>query len=78
MILKKGGNAIILVPQETLLFQIIWWMWTKFKGKVWSHAHFQHFFFDDMLALFAKHEFKVTKKKTFMWNMLMAFELYKP
>lgn len=76
-VLKKGGTAIILLPQETKLFQIIWWIWTKFKGKVWNHAHFQHFFFDAMPAFFERLGFTITMKKTFLWNMLMIFELEK-
>ena len=72
-VLKKGGIAIILLPQETLLFQTIWWLWTRLKGKVWNHAHFQHFYFDETVKLLEKNGFAVTIKKTFMANMLMVF-----
>ena len=77
-VLKKNGTALILLPQETPLFKIIWWLWTKVKGKVWTHAHFQHFSLDTASKLFEKNGFRVTRKKTFLLNMLMVFELQKP
>jgi len=39
-VLKKGGFFIIVVPNDNLLFRIIWWFWTKFGlGSHWKEKH---------------------------------------
>lgn len=39
-ILKKGGYIIIVIPNEnSILFKIIWFIWTKTFGKIWKDAH---------------------------------------
>jgi len=44
-VLKKGGYATILVPNEAnLLFHLIWWIWNKIgRGKVWRETHITDF-----------------------------------
>ena len=74
-ILKKNGTIIIMVPHETWLFKFIWFIWTKSKGKVWDHAHLQHFDRSSMTTLFTKNNFKIIYHKTFLLNMLMLFEI---
>lgn len=74
-ILKPNGRAVILVPQETLLFKSIWFVWTKFKGKVWNHAHMQHFYFDSLNSFFVKNRCAIKYRRTFLGGMLMVFEV---
>ena len=42
-VLEPGGYLIIGVPNETWLFKIIWFFWTKLRGHVWDGAHVQDF-----------------------------------
>ncbi len=38
-VLKRDGYAIFLVPAESLLFKIVWYFWTKNRGKIWKGTH---------------------------------------
>ncbi len=38
-ILKKNGYLIIVQDTDSLLFNTVWWFWTKWKGSVWKHSH---------------------------------------
>ncbi|MBU0597576.1 class I SAM-dependent methyltransferase [Patescibacteria group bacterium] len=60
-ILKPGGSFIIGVPNETLLWKIVWFAWTKFgPGKVWHEVHVQNYSKKSLNDLFLKYGF--TKK----------------
>jgi ubiquinone/menaquinone biosynthesis C-methylase UbiE len=74
-VLKPKGSIFILVPQENLLFKTIWFMWTRWKGKVWDHSHLQHFYLESMTDYFKSEKFIIKKRKTFILDMLMLFEL---
>ena len=38
-VLKKNGYLIIVQDTDSLLFNTVWWFWTKWKGSVWNHSH---------------------------------------
>jgi len=38
-VLKRGGNFIIVQDTDSFIFNIVWMLWTKWKGKVWNGAH---------------------------------------
>lgn len=44
-ILKKGGYGVFLVPSDSILFQLVWYLWLKFypRGWVWKDTHTQTF-----------------------------------
>ncbi|MDP3994449.1 MAG: class I SAM-dependent methyltransferase [bacterium] len=44
-ILKKGGYGIFLVPSDSILFQLVWYLWLRFypRGWVWKDTHIQTF-----------------------------------
>lgn len=44
-ILKKGGYGVFLVPSDSMLFQLVWYLWLKFypRGWVWKDTHIQTF-----------------------------------
>ena len=44
-ILKKGGYGVFLVPSDSVLFQLVWYLWLKFypRGWVWKDTHIRTF-----------------------------------
>lgn len=38
-VLKRNGTLIIVQDTDSLLFRVVWWFWTKWKGSVWNHSH---------------------------------------
>ncbi|MFC1649887.1 class I SAM-dependent methyltransferase [Patescibacteria group bacterium] len=77
-VLKPGGKIYILVPQETLLFKSIWFVWERTRGKIWKNTHIQSFNSKGISKLLKKAAFKEIKKEEFMLNMLMLFIAEKP
>jgi len=72
-VLKDNGKILILVPNEkNLLFRVIWYFWTKGKGKVWKEAHVQQFTKESLGALLKSSGFKPVEWKMFLLGMLMA------
>lgn len=63
-VLKDGGYFIVDIPNETLLFRVIWFFWTRMKGKVWRDVHINHFSPGDMENLLEKNGFaKISEEK---------------
>ena len=69
-ILKKGGYAIFLVPSDSKLFSVIWYIWTRFRGKIWDHTHIQSFRSNYLPKLAKKVGFEVEVDKKFILGML--------
>lgn len=42
-LLAPGGYFIMAIPNENLLFKIVWFFWTSFKGQVWDGVHVHDF-----------------------------------
>lgn len=72
--LKNNGNLIIIVPNDSLLFKIIWFCWLKSKGKVWEHAHLAHFNKKRILKLLEEQSFAINKIMFFHLRMLILIE----
>lgn len=71
-VLKKRGNALLLVPTENRIFSLIWFFWTRFgSGRVWHHTHVQKFYGRTLDRLLKKHGFAVAERKTFLLGMLL-------
>ncbi|HEY4706714.1 MAG TPA: class I SAM-dependent methyltransferase [Thermodesulfobacteriota bacterium] len=71
--LKDGGTVLILVPNEkNVLFRVIWWFWTKGKGRIWKEAHVQQFTKESLGALLRSSGFEPVQWKMFLLGMLMA------
>lgn len=75
-VLKKGGYGVILVPTDTLLFKLIWFLW-NLKYKVWFHTHVQSFTNSKLEDLITKNGLKVTKLKIFNLGMLKLVKFSK-
>lgn len=76
--LKDGGKIVVLVPNENNpLFRLIWWLWTKGKGRVWKEAHVQKFTKGSLGGLLKDAGFRVTETRMFLLGMLMAMKAEK-
>jgi|GEM_PF-115525 len=43
-VLDRGGAIVCLVPNEgSLLFRVVWFLWTKLRGKIWRDKHVTKF-----------------------------------
>lgn len=76
-VLKKGGYAVFLVPSDSLLFRIIWFFWTKFRGKIWKETHIQTYRNNYLPRLARQTGFKVEVSKKFILGMLHAVKVRK-
>lgn len=76
-VLKKGGYGVILVPSESKLFKIIWFLWTLYYP-TWSHAHVQSFDGFKLEKLINQFNLKIKKVKTFNLAMLKLIKFEKP
>ena len=76
-VLKKGGYAVFLVPSESLLFRIIWFIWGKFRGKIWKDTHIHAYRSDYLVRLSEQAGFKVEENKMFILGMLQVIKVRK-
>ncbi|MFC1625250.1 class I SAM-dependent methyltransferase, partial [Patescibacteria group bacterium] len=71
-ILKKDGYAIFLVPTDSLLFRMIWFVWTKFRGKVWKETHIQTYRNNYLTKICKKTGYIIEEDKKFILGMLQV------
>lgn len=76
-VLKRRGYAIFLVPAETLLFRIVWYFWTKGKGKVWKKSHVHAYSGDFLMQLAKALDFKVEEDKKIIFGTLQLIKVRK-
>lgn len=75
-ILKKGGEVILLVPTNSFLFEVIWFLW-NLRHPVWKHVHVQKFTGRTLEKMSQDLRFKVVATKTFNLGMLKIVKLEK-
>lgn len=76
-VVKKNGVVIIGMDSENYLFALVWWIWKKFKGKVWKSAHLHQFKPKDLDKLFKELDFKIKNKKFINLGMMVVYLLKK-
>jgi len=76
-VLKKNGYAVLLVPTDSFLFKIIWFFWTKLRGKIWKDTHIQTYKDNYLVRLCKQAGFKVEINKKFLIGMLRAVKVRK-
>ncbi|MBU0998512.1 methyltransferase domain-containing protein [Patescibacteria group bacterium] len=76
-ILTKNGYAILLVPTDSLLFRIIWFFWTKFRGKIWKETHIQTYRNNYLTRICKKVGFRIEEDKKFLLGMLQTVKVRK-
>ena len=68
-VLKISGYAILLIPTDNKLFQIVWSLWTLYYP-VWRHAHVQSFSENVLEELLKNAGLKIDLVKKFNLEML--------
>lgn len=76
-VLRRNGRILVVVPSESLLFRLLWFFWTKGKGKVWDGTHLHHFKEGEIGAFLEKLNFKILRQRTFQLGMLSLIEAQK-
>jgi len=74
---KKRGYLMFLIPTDSLLFRVIWYIWTKTRGKIWKDTHLQTYRKDSLEKLCKKAGFQIDEVRTFNLGMLKAIRLKK-
>ncbi len=76
--LKPNGFTVILVVLEGHpVFQIIWKIWLKMKGKVWHDAHLHIFTKENLKKLLNEHGFAIAKPQNLYWGMSVLIKAKK-
>jgi len=68
------GYLVLLVPNETPLFKIIWFLWTRATGRVWKGAHLQQFSLDDLKKILETANLTIVESRHSHLNMLLALK----
>lgn len=78
-VMKKGGYGIFLVPSDSVLFRLIWFIWLKFypRGWVWRDTHIQTYRNSFLPKLCKNAGFKVEVDKKFNLGMLHLVKVRK-
>ena len=71
-VLKKGGYGVFLVPSDSALFRLVWFLWLHFypRGWVWKKTHIQTYRNNFLPELCRKVGFKIEVDKKFSFGML--------
>jgi len=78
-VMRKDGYGVFLVPSDSDLFKIVWFLWLHFypRGWVWKDTHIQTYRGNYMPKLCKKVGFKIEKEKKFILGMLHAVKVRK-
>lgn len=76
-VLKKGGYAIFLVPSDSNLFQCVWYLWRKWRGRIWNDTHIQTYRNNYLLTVSKKAGFEIEKEYKFILGMLHVVKVRK-
>lgn len=78
-VLKKNGYAVFLVPSDSFLFRLIWFLWLNFypRGWVWRETHLQTFRNNYLTKLCQRVGFRIEVDKKFNLGMLHLIKVRK-
>ena len=76
-VLKPNGYLIIGQDTDSLLFRVVWFVWTKWKGSVWVKSHISCMKPNDLMKLLRRTGFKIKKYKFVNLKMEIFIEAYK-
>ncbi|MBL7036479.1 class I SAM-dependent methyltransferase [Candidatus Microgenomates bacterium] len=70
--MKKNGYGVFLVPSDSNLFNVVWWLWLHFhpRGWVWRDTHIQTYRDNYLIEICKKAGFKIEVDKKFILGML--------
>jgi len=77
--MKRGGYGVFLVPSDSFLFRLIWFLWLNFypRGWVWRETHIQTFRHNFLAKLCRKVGFQLEVDKKFNLGMLHLVKVRK-
>jgi len=78
-VMKKGGYGILLVPSDSNLFQLVWFLWLHYypRGWVWRDTHIQTYRNNYLPKICRKVGFAVEQDKKFNLGMLHVVKVRK-
>ena len=76
-VLKPHGTLIVIQDTDSLLFKIVWFFWTKWKGKVWSGSHVSCMKPEVLLRLLKDQGFRIIEKKFSHFGLEVAIKAKK-
>lgn len=71
-VLRPQGYALVLVPTDSPLFRLIWFFWTKFRGRIWHDTHIQSFQGHALRNVMKNAGFTIECEHRFLLGMLCA------
>ncbi|MCS7118359.1 MAG: class I SAM-dependent methyltransferase [Thaumarchaeota archaeon] len=71
-LLNDEGLLLVVVPLETPLFRIIWWIWTRTYGAIWREAHLYKFNSADQLLSMLKKYFMIVEHRTTNFGCILV------
>jgi len=71
-VLKKGGYGVFLVPSDSPLFRLVWYLWLNFypRGGIWKDTHIQTYRENFLPKIVEKAGFNIEVDKKFLLGML--------
>lgn len=64
-VLKNGGELVLTIPTEDLLFRLVWFFWSRFgPARVWQDTHVQNFNHHKLDKLLEKTGFTIKRRQT--------------
>jgi len=78
-VMKNGGYGVFLVPSDSMLFKVIWFLWLHFypRGWVWRETHIHTYRNNYLSKMCKKAGFKIEEEKKFNLGMLHAVKVRK-
>ena len=72
-VLKEKGILIVAQDTNSLLFNLIWFFWTKWKGRVWEGSHVSCLKPGQLAHLLKKNDFGILAKKMSHFGLEVTF-----
>ena len=60
--LKKNGSLLVCQDTDSWLFNFVWSLWTKWKGKVWVRTHVSCMKPSQLASFLKDNGFSIQKK----------------
>ena len=76
-VLKKKGTFIVIQDTDSLLFNLIWSIWIKWKGKVWKGSHVNCMKPHELSRFLVKGGFRIVEKRITHFGLEVSFKAKK-
>ncbi len=76
-VLKDGGFFVLASATDSPIYKVVWFFWTKGRGKVWQDVHDKNFSLKELKNLLQEQKFKVLNKKSLHLGMYKIIKYQK-